>query len=110
MTQKERWRIPYTGGFNGGVVATAGNLVFHGTSSGDFYAYNAETGAKLWEAKIAPGAATPITYELDGKQYVSILAGRGVVVQFGENTGPKIKAPPSRVFTFVLDGKATAEP
>jgi quinohemoprotein ethanol dehydrogenase len=111
VTQKERWRIPYSGGFNGGVVATAGNLVFEGSSAGDFYAYNAETGAKLWEAKIAPGAATPITYELDGKQYVSILAGRGIVVKFlGDDSGPKIKAPPSRVFTFVLDGKAAAEP
>jgi quinohemoprotein ethanol dehydrogenase len=106
VTQKERWRIPYSGGFNGGVLATAGNLVFHASSSGDFYAYNAETGAKLWEARLAPGTATPVTYELDGKQYVSILAGRGAVPQFGDAPAPRVKAPPSRVFTFVLDGKA----
>jgi quinohemoprotein ethanol dehydrogenase len=110
VTQKERWRIPYKGGFNGGVVATAGNLVFHASSSGDFYAYNAETGAKLWEAELAPGTATPVTYELDGKQYVSILAGRGSTSQYGYASDPKLKgSPPSRVFTFVLDGKAPAD-
>ena len=52
-----------------------------------------EQGEKLWEAKVAPGVATPISYELDGKQYVSVLAGRGAVT-------------PGRVYTFVLDGKA----
>jgi quinohemoprotein ethanol dehydrogenase len=107
VAQKERWRIPYNGGFNGGVVATAGNLVFHASSSGDFYAYNAQTGAKLWETKLAPGTATPVTYELDGKQYVSILAGRGSTSQYGYARDPKLKgSPPSRLFTFVLDGKA----
>jgi quinohemoprotein ethanol dehydrogenase len=107
VIQKERWRIPYPAGFNSGVVATAGDLVFQGSSSGDFYAYNAQTGIKLWEAKLAPGVATPVTYELDGKEYVSVLAGRGAVQQqFGEGAKPKVKGPPSRVFTFVLDGKA----
>jgi len=73
----------------GGTVATGGNLVFQGATDGRFLAYSADKGEKLWEANLGPGMATPVTYMLDGKQYVSILAGR--------NGG--------RLFTFVLDGK-----
>jgi quinohemoprotein ethanol dehydrogenase len=108
IAQKERWRIPYPGGFNSGALATAGNLVFHASSGGDFYAYNAETGAKLWEAKLAPGTASPVSYELDGKQYITILAGRGSV-QSGSASDPKQRATRSRVFTFVLDGKSVTD-
>lgn len=94
VQQKERWRIAYpNGGFNGGALATAGNLVFHGaTGNGMFYAYNATTGEKLWEAQLSAGMATPVTYELDGVQYVSILGGRNDA---------------GRLYTFVLDGKAS---
>ncbi|MEO8096788.1 MAG: PQQ-dependent dehydrogenase, methanol/ethanol family [Acidobacteriota bacterium] len=93
IAQKERWRIAYAGvGFNGGALATAGNLVFHGTAAdGMFYAYDATSGAKLWEIKLSPGMATPVTYELGGVQYVSVIAGR---------------AEQGRLYTFALDGKA----
>ena len=53
------------------------NLVFQATPQGALTAYNAQTGAKLWEGAVGPGAATPVTYELDGKQYIAILGGRG---------------------------------
>jgi len=95
VMQKERWRVPYKTGFNGGSLTTGGNLVFHGASDGRFFAYNAETGEKLWETHISPNPATPVSYELDGKQYVSVPSGRG-----GAN------GPPAKVWTFVLDGKA----
>jgi quinohemoprotein ethanol dehydrogenase len=90
VTQKERWRITGigVGGFTaGGTLATAGTLVFHGGA-----AYNALSGEKLWQAQGMPsGIVTPVTYMIDGTQYVSWLAG-----------------PPgsNRMFTFVLDGKA----
>jgi outer membrane protein assembly factor BamB len=80
--------------FNGGTITTAGNLVFSGTSNGWFRAHDAETGEQLWEFEVGAGPASPVTYEIDGVQYVSILAGRG------GNT------PPGRVWTFVLDGQA----
>jgi quinohemoprotein ethanol dehydrogenase len=90
-TQKERWRVADAGGFGGGgAVATAGNLVFHGA-----IAYNAETGEKLWEADLGGRSVTPITYMLDGKQYVTLFAR--------DNPG-------NRLFTFVLDGKAPIPP
>lgn len=104
VAQKERWRIPYTSSFNGGSMTTAGNLVFHGAADGRFFAYSADKGEKLWEVKLAPGMATPITYEMDGKQYVSVMAGRGAANQYGPAPAAG-SAPPSRMYTFVLDGK-----
>jgi glucose dehydrogenase len=77
VAQKEVWRVNYTGGSGSGTLATAGNLVFQATPQGALTAYNAQNGTKLWEGTVGPGAATPITYELDGKQYIAILGGRG---------------------------------
>jgi hypothetical protein len=48
-------------------LGSAGNLFFHGSADGHFAAFSADKGEKLWEVQLAPGAATPITYELDGK-------------------------------------------
>jgi quinohemoprotein ethanol dehydrogenase len=94
VQQKERWSVPYaTGGFSGGVVATGGNLVFAAAGDGRLTAYSADKGEKLWESRIAAGVATPITYELDGKQYVAVMAGRG-----GRT--------PGRLYVYELDGKA----
>ena len=66
------------------MLSTAGNLVFGSDSSGRLLALNAETGEKLWEHQMLPGVATPITYALDGKQYVAVLSGtaRGRVFAF----------------------------
>lgn len=94
VTNQERWRFPLETQRNGGTLATAGNLVFSGGFDGRIFAHNATSGEKLWERGLAPGPASPITYELDGRQYLTIL------------TGP---AEGSRVWTFVLDGSA-AEP
>jgi quinohemoprotein ethanol dehydrogenase len=91
VNRKERWRITNAGGFGGGgTLATAGNLVFHGS-----IAYNAETGEKLWDGSIGGLPVTPITYVLDGKQFVTLL-GRAY--------------PGNRLFTFVLDGKEPMPP
>jgi hypothetical protein len=83
---KERWRVPNPGGFGGGgTVATAGNLVIHGST-----AYNAETDEKLWEVDLGGTYCTPISYMLDGKQYIAIFARA---------------YPNNRLFVFALDGK-----
>lgn len=94
IAQKARWTVPFAGGFTGGVLATAGNLVF-AASDGRLTAFSADKGDKLWEAAIAPGIATPMTYALDGKQYIAVLAGRGTAQA------------PSRIYAFELDGKGT---
>ena len=103
-TQKERWRASlskgpvHTGGgfnLNAGTLSTAGNLVFSGDGRGMLFALNAQTGARLWSQQLFPNIATPVTYELDGRQYLSVLSGNG-----SPNSAP------TRVYTFVLDGKA----
>ena len=78
VAQKERWRIERAPNAASGALATAGNLVFQGTSDRSFAAYRADTGEKLWEMKVdnIPMAA-PITYLVDGKQYVAVNVGYG---------------------------------
>ena len=77
----------------GGVLATAGGLVFTGEGGGDFSAFDAKTGAKLWSFNCGAGVnAPPVSYELDGEQYIAVAAGGsqiwgfrqgGAVVVFG---------------------------
>ena len=78
IAQKEVWRAQYTGPWNGGTLTTAGNLVFQGTAHGTFAAYRATDGELLWETPAGTGiVAAPVTYELDGEQYVAVMAGWG---------------------------------
>src|SRR5262245_66614419 len=64
--------------WNGGTLTTAGNLVFQGVSDGRFVAYSADKGQKLWESPVGVGViGSPMTYEIDGVQYVSVMAGWG---------------------------------
>jgi glucose dehydrogenase len=72
-------------------MSTGGNLVFRG-SGNQLIAHDATTGEVVWEFEVGGGTATPMTYELDGVQYVTIGAGSGF-------QGP-------RMWTFVLDGTA----
>ena len=80
VAQKERWRVPvgsqdFAGG---GVLTTAGNLVIQGTSAGKLIAYRADTGEKLTEIDVGTGImAAPVSYEIDGEQYVAVFAGFG---------------------------------
>ncbi len=78
VARKEVWRAQYAGPWNGGTLSTGGNLVFQGTAHGTFVAYRASDGEKLWETPAGTGiVAAPITYELDGEQYVVVMAGWG---------------------------------
>ncbi|ODP36316.1 PQQ-dependent dehydrogenase, methanol/ethanol family [Sphingomonas turrisvirgatae] len=78
VAQKERWRVPYPLRGSGGILATAGNLVFQGTIHGTLAAYRADTGAKVWDMPVnqVPIAA-PISYMIDGVQYIAVNAGWG---------------------------------
>jgi len=71
---REVWRVPARGG-HGGTMTTAGNLVFWATGS-NLAALDARTGQELWSADVGGGAGSPVTYSIDGRQYVSIAAGR----------------------------------
>jgi quinohemoprotein ethanol dehydrogenase len=78
VAQKERWRVNFSGaGTGSGTLATGGMLVFEADPQGALAAYHAGTGARLWSAPVGSGAATPISYELDGRQYIVIAGGRG---------------------------------
>ena len=101
VKQKEVWRQEYASPWNGGTLTTAGNLVFAGTADGRFAAYSADKGEKLWEAPIGVGmVAPPVTYEVDGRQYVSIAVGWGGV--FGLFQRASDKHDLGRVYTFAL--------
>lgn len=78
VTQSEAWRVNYRVPGSGGVLATAGNLLVQGTIDKTLAIYRATDGAKLWEMNIdqAP-VAGPITYMIDGEQYIAINAGWG---------------------------------
>lgn len=78
VQQKEAWRVDRVDVWNGGTLVTAGNLVFQGTGTARFSAYTADTGKELWSASTQTGViAGPITYTVDGEQYVAVLAGWG---------------------------------
>jgi quinohemoprotein ethanol dehydrogenase len=111
VAQRERWRVAHPSPANGGTLSTAGNLVLQGTSDGRFAAYSADRGERLWEARLGNSAiAGPITYALDGVQYVTVLAGwGGAVAGYGLNPSGMYKAE-GRVWTFRLDGAQAFEP
>jgi alcohol dehydrogenase (cytochrome c)/quinohemoprotein ethanol dehydrogenase len=78
--KKAAWKVNLVAPSNGGILSTAGNLVFQGTASGDFVAYTADKGEKLWSFPAQTGIiAAPMTYAIGGEQYVAILAGWGGV-------------------------------
>ena len=104
----------------GGTVTTAGNLVFQVIPDGHFVAYSADKGEKLLDIQtgLRGGMGPPITYMLDGKQYLAFLGGQGIVLPSLANaplpapgavpgntpTGPTV---PPKLLTLVLDGKGT---
>jgi mono/diheme cytochrome c family protein len=102
----EAWRIDYHSQWNGGVLATAGNLLVQGASDGRFVIYRADNGKELWEAPIQTGAvAGPISYAVDGEQYIAIAAGwAGSMVVTGGDM--PIYATPTRILAFKLGGTA----
>ena len=97
-------------GFGGGVLTTASNLLFQGrgTITGELVAFDATTGERLWSHEtpnsMAPG---PISYAVNGEQYIAVMAGRGFS---GGNDADARARNPGRIFAFKLDGTATLPP
>ncbi|QPD00515.1 PQQ-dependent dehydrogenase, methanol/ethanol family [Qipengyuania soli] len=107
-----KWKVQQTSPTNGGTLATAGNLVFQGTSTGEFRAYAADTGKQLWSFETQTGVlAAPMTYSIDGEQYVAVLVGWGGVwdVSAGK-LGGGITPNISRLLVFKLGAKGTLPP
>lgn len=110
VAQKERWRVTLGGPWNGGVLATAGGLVFQGNAMGNFVAYDSAKGTELWSFPAQTGVvAAPMTYSIDGQQYVAVLAGWGgawpiTAGVLSDMSGPVRNI--SRLLVFKLGGKA----
>jgi quinohemoprotein ethanol dehydrogenase len=115
IAQKARWSIELPGNWPGGIMATAGNLVFQGRIDGQLVAYDARDGKPVWSFTTdAPVVAPPISYSIGGKQYVTVLTGSGAsgggILSSGlakYRTDYRLQR---RVLTFVLDGKDKLPP
>ena len=108
VLQRERWRVQYRGPWNGGVLSTAGGLVFQGSAAGDFAAFDAGNGRRLWTFPAQTGVvAAPVTYAIDGQQYVAVMAGWGGVWALAPGILSDISGPVrnvSRLLVFRIGG------
>jgi quinohemoprotein ethanol dehydrogenase len=78
VAQRLAWEKPLPGFWNAGTLTTAGNLVFQGRADGKLVAYRADSGEEVWSFDLGLGiSAPPITYAVDGTQYLAILVGWG---------------------------------
>jgi len=112
VEQRAAWRAPYPVVEGGGVLTTAGNLVFQGRSDGIFAAYRASDGEKLWEFDAATGImAPPVTYLVDGVQHVSVMVGWGGFDGLfnAPGLGP-VKNGYGRILTFSIGASAELSP
>uniref|UniRef100_Q934G0 Lupanine 17-hydroxylase [cytochrome c] n=1 Tax=Pseudomonas sp. TaxID=306 RepID=LUH_PSESP len=109
LLQKEKWRAKRSLPVNGGVLATAGGLVFQGTGDGHFEAFDANTGEKLWSFHVGGSIlAAPTTVEVDGDQYLIVASGNGGAS--GMRGIPRLmnnlqSQGPARLLAFRLGGK-----
>jgi alcohol dehydrogenase (cytochrome c)/quinohemoprotein ethanol dehydrogenase len=107
-TQRAAWRVERAQAPNGGVLATAGNLVFQGLGDGTFRAHDARDGRELWRFDAASTIlAGPISYRAGGEQFIAVMAGNGggLGLSLPAFDGPAAP-PPGRILAFKLDGRA----
>jgi quinohemoprotein ethanol dehydrogenase len=111
IRQRQVWHVATPGVWNGGTLTTAGNLVFQGQADGKFNAYAADSGKRLWwfDAKMGISGA-PITYTVQGRQYISLIAGWGGSVPGYLGAGAAqygwvARIHSHRLLTFALDAK-----
>lgn len=111
VTQKEAWQVSMGGSWNSGLLSTAGGLVFGGDAYGDFTAYDAKAGHKLWSIDLKTGILAPaMSYEIEGQQYIALLAGWGGAGGMAAFKDPntalsKYQTDQGRLFVFKLGGK-----
>jgi len=113
VSQQEVWRVQHAGAWNGGILSTAGNLVFQGTSHGQLVAYRADDGQELWSAPAQTGIiAPPVSYMVDGEQFVTVVAGWGgaVALAAGASAERLKQKSRGRILTFKLGGDVQLPP
>ena len=107
--REARWTVDHPIAYNGGVLSTAGNLVFQGTATGEFRAYAADTGERLWSVETGSSIqAAPVSYRAGEEQYVLVAIGRsgGIVGSAESRTAAPHARGPARVLAFKLGGNA----
>ena len=106
VAQKARWTIEMSWPWNGGTLATAGNLLFQGDPYGVFRARAANTGKELWSFDAQRGImAGPVTYRAGGEQYVAVLAGYGGSMGMATTSEWMRRPPPNGVLlAFKIGG------
>jgi mono/diheme cytochrome c family protein len=109
-TATTRWSVEHSLIINSGVLSTAGNLVFQGQGTGEFAAYAADTGKKLWSAQTGSAVnAVPVTFTVNGEQYVVVPVGWGGAFRLWSPSTmmvtPTSKYGPSRLVAFKLGGR-----
>jgi quinohemoprotein ethanol dehydrogenase len=114
VAQKEVWRHNSESPWNGGALCSGDGLVFEGTARGFLDAYDAASGKRLWHYDVQQGViGSPITYTVDGEQYVSVLVGWGgafgLSFGFASNTR-EMPSTQGRLMTFKLGGTAQLPP
>ena len=112
VAQKAVWKVQLPRHGNGGVMVTASDLVFEGTTKQTFAAFDARTGKLIWEMPVqsAP-VAGPITYMLDGAQYIAVNAGwGGGAAQIERGSGIELPRASARLIVFKLGGNVQLPP
>lgn len=114
MKQAPAFTVDHQGPWNGGVLATAGNLIFRGLTNGLFNAYDARTGKQLWQIPLQSAVmAAPIAYAVNGKQYIAVEVGWGGIYPLlmggmARTGGWTVNK--SRLVVFSLDGDKQLPP
>ena len=114
VRQREVWRHNSDSPWNSGALCTGKDLVFEGTGHGYLDAYDAASGKRLWHYDVQQGViGSPVTYKVDGEQYVSVLVGWGgsfgLSFGFASNTRDQ-PSTEGRLMTFKLGGQAQLPP
>ncbi len=113
MKQELKWSVPQEQLYNAGTLTTAGNLVFQGRPDGQLVAYHADDGEILWTFDLGLGiSAPPITYKIDGRQYIALLVGwgGGWTGFFGADLGWPYGTHTRRLVVFSLEGESELPP
>ena len=109
VAESARWSVEEQIATNGGVLSTAGNLVFQGQGTGEFAAYAADSGKKVWSIQTSSAIdSVPVTFSVNGEQYVITALGWGsgsrLFAPARTMATPESKRGPSRLLAFKLGG------
>jgi quinohemoprotein ethanol dehydrogenase len=115
VRQSERWSVAQPIATNSGVLSTAGNLVFQGEGTGEFAAYAADSGRKLWSIKTGSAIhSVPVSFAVRDEQYILVPVGWGsgsrLFATGSSMATPEAKRGPSRLLAFKLGAKGALPP